>query len=319
MMNEYLANLYGTNGAAPSEEQVKQANMELFAKLAAEQNIDLSQMTGEQIEELYEYTFKGASEGGSPFPPKKDEEKKDDEDDDDEEEDKEAAARAHFQKQAELQEKVAEADFMGRVMAHSFTQELNAIKEASENGELDKEAMGATGIGAVVNRAGKAVRSGAKKARDVAGDLGSSEARRLKAKLGPGGQGVHPAVRGLAEDALDTARSEGARRVARGAMAGTAAAGGAGYAAKKKMDKKAEAQAFEEVSARYAIDMAKHAGYDEEEAFNRVNAVYVLGLDDENTKVAHANGDYNKGVHLRALEYLEAGGYPVDWDQALAG
>lgn len=151
-MNMDLAAVYNTPGGPPQEDIEKAAEAQLFAKLAADNNIDLNQLSDEQVLELYNQTF--SKEAGD-MPPqfqkkdgedeKKDEKKKDDDDEKkDEDEDKEAAAR-EFGLQKEAQVKLAEADYLGRVMAHSFTQELGLIGKS-----MDKEAAPAVASPAAI-------------------------------------------------------------------------------------------------------------------------------------------------------------------------
>jgi hypothetical protein len=246
MMNEWLAGHYNTNGAAAasqvsSEDTEKVAHAELFAKLAAKHGIDLTKMSAEDTAALYMNVFpeeaaKLAQEDEKkdeedkkppPFPPKKEEKEEDEE--------KEAAARAHWQEKVASQEKLAEADFMGRVMAHAFTDELSKIKQAAANPTQRAEVAG-------VEKAKKA-------------------------------------------------------------SAPTPTTG---------LPKNAAVQAFEELAATRAVGMAKQAGYDEQEAFNRINSVYILGLE-ESEKTASVQ-DYDQGLDVRALEYLEAAKYPVNWE-----
>ena len=63
--NEWLAEMYNTNGAgdAAAEQLEKQAQVDFFAKLAADQNIDLSQMSPDEIEEMYQFTYSQKGEG----------------------------------------------------------------------------------------------------------------------------------------------------------------------------------------------------------------------------------------------------------------
>src|SRR3972149_1146750 len=130
MMNEWLAQMYNTNGATEkvAEAAPQLENAELFAKLAAQHNIYLSEMTPEQIGELYGQVFPEETKVAEEE--KKDEPKKEEKAEKDEEEKKESAAQ-YFQEKRAQQEKFAEADTMGRIMAHAFTQELENIKQAS--------------------------------------------------------------------------------------------------------------------------------------------------------------------------------------------
>ena len=114
-MNEFLAEHYGTTKTAASqEEQEKEASVELFLKLAADQKIDLASMPDAQVQDLYNRWKTAAAEE-----PKKEDDKKV----------KEEARKEHEEKKA-YAEKIAEADFLGRVMAHSYAQELRNIAAA---------------------------------------------------------------------------------------------------------------------------------------------------------------------------------------------
>jgi len=139
-MNDWLAQMYNTNdaGAEVQEEQAKLANLELFAKLAAKHNIDLSQLSDTQVQELYAETFpeevakQAASEEKEEKEEAKDEKKEEKkEEKDDEGEGKKEKAMEYFGEKKAFQEKFAEADLMGRVMAHSFMQEKGEIEKAA--------------------------------------------------------------------------------------------------------------------------------------------------------------------------------------------
>ncbi len=280
-MNTELANYYNTLGEQPVEEDLaKQASVEEFAKLAAQHGIDLSTMSNEEIDSLYAETYPQFAKTAM-------EEDKDEDDEDDEDEDKKKESAAHYlQEKRAFQEKFAEADFMGRVMAHSFVQERDAIEKAAAGGT---QALGVmrTGTKTLMRRAAKKGATG-KQARNL-----------LKGQAKKGLKGMAKAHGGKA-----------------GAGAAGAAAGGlAGYLAGKK--KESSAQAFEELAANYGIKLASENGYDADEVFNRVNAVYTLGLD-ESEKIAAVQTD-DQAIHVRGLEYLEAAGVPVNWDEVFGG
>lgn len=129
---------------------------------------------------------------------------------------------------AEYQEKLSEADYCGRVMAHAFVQEVNSIKTAN------------------------AVTEGLKKAKDtvVSKVKGSNFGKALelhREAIHIAGM-AHPASMadkaGTMVDDLRKARNEalkaGGKNVAKGA-AGVAAAGAVGLGAKKLMSKKSSA------------------------------------------------------------------------------
>lgn len=152
-MNEYLAVAYGTAApegqTADAADPEKVAHAELFCKLAAENGIDLSTMDDAEAQKMYsafvtklaeeEKKEKEEKEHGkegkeNPFAGKKAPPfgKK--------EEEKEAAARAEFAKQQEFSQKTAEADFIGRQMAHAFAQELRIIGGDTKTASATKAA-----------------------------------------------------------------------------------------------------------------------------------------------------------------------------------
>jgi hypothetical protein len=268
-MNPWLAEMYGTAAAAQPEQESlsKTAQLELFAKLAAEENIDLSTLTPEQVNALFVETFSKAAEesGAEEKKEEKQEEKKDEHEakESPAEEKVEEKAKAEYFGKKEAQAKLAEADLMGRVMAHSFVQELGLIDQAKE--AQAKEA------GAMQHIAGAADKA--------KGFLGTTKGKAIA-----------------------------------GAAAGTAAAGTglALHLAKKKGEEKS-ASAIDALAGKRAVELAKEAGFDPEEASARVNAVLTLGAG-ESTKVAHTT-DFETGVAVRGLELLEAAGYPVNWEE----
>lgn len=132
-MHQALAEFYGTNGVKTAAEQPakedleKAAQYELFYKLAADNNVDLTKMNDEQINKLYAETFaKTAGEMPPQFAAhmKGKEEHKDEKKDHEEVE--ERAKKEHEEKKAAAA-KFAEADFMGRVIAHAMVQESQKI------------------------------------------------------------------------------------------------------------------------------------------------------------------------------------------------
>lgn len=141
-MDQFLAEFYGTNkeASAPQEDLEKQATVDLFLKLAGEQNIDLKGMSDVQVQQLYN-SFVEKVAAGTPAAPapaagtktaaeheeheKKEHEKK-----------LEEAKKEHEEKHA-MAKKAAEADQMGRIMAHAYVQELRKIAaETKAGGEL---------------------------------------------------------------------------------------------------------------------------------------------------------------------------------------
>ena len=271
-MNLDLAAMYGTPGAESAiEEQEKIAQAELFAKLAADNGIDLNQLGDEQIAELWDGTF-GKTAGDD-----KDEDDKKGRraSEDDDEDDKSKKAAAEFYAVKEAQDKVAEADYLGRVMAHSFTSEMDQIKEAGRMGDA------AEAVGGHLERTGR-----------KAGNLFKSKKDIIAEEAG------HKA----------TMSATKAKRIGGGLYAGGAAVTGAGgYAATRKK----ESSALDVEAAELAFQKAAGAGWDVNEASERLTAVLTLGpLESE--KIASAS-TYGEALEVRSLELLAQAGYPVEW------
>jgi len=310
-MNEFLAQYYG-NSAPEAEyektasEEEQEAQIELFAKLAHDNGIDLEKLSEEQVQELYEATFKEASDDKDEDdkPGKKEKEDKDEDDE------KKAEAEAEFAEKKAGQEKIAEADFLGRVMAHSYVNEMRKIAESTEGS--DKEA----GVRESAGKAYSSAKEHGGKALDFLKDKANKADEaggRVAARVARVGMGDKSSPLGKVRNAVAT---HGHRAAAGVAAAG--AAGGGVYAATRK---KKEASALDELAIERACGMideynktAEYNGqgqFDEETAADRISAVSTLGLG-ESTKVASA-ANADQAVEVRALEYLEAAGYPVTW------
>ncbi len=309
-MNEWLAQYFGT--APVAEESEKQASAELFVKLAMENGIDLNAMSDAEVQELYESTMGKMAEDDKG---KEEDEKK---------KKVEEAAKEHEEKK-ESQAKFAEAVFMGQTMAHAFTAELDAI-------EQQKEAASAKGVGEAFREGGASLRSGVKrmgellsgsrkrqfdkamkhhietaqKAKSWGGRMESEKAKELAGKL----QRRHTEAAGEFARAKQTEANKvlAARLGAGGLAAGGAAAGTA--AAMSGRDKKSSA--LDELAAEEAVEKVASAGWNVDEAVDRISAILTLGVDDENSKVAYAQ-DLSDAIEVRALELAEAAGYPVNW------
>jgi hypothetical protein len=131
-MNEYLAQYYGTGQASAETETLsKEASVDLFIKTAAEQGIPLENLSEEQIQTLFgnwsEEMNKIAEEDDG------DDDKKDDAKDS-----KVEKAKEEHEEKKEAMAKMAEADFLGRVMAHAYVQELTKIAESDKKDD-DKD------------------------------------------------------------------------------------------------------------------------------------------------------------------------------------
>lgn len=114
-MNAFLDEVYGTSAGSEDLEKVAQANM--LAKLAEEEGIDLSGLNEEQLGALAEQVI--SDQTAEPA----------------------AAADAGAEDEAEkvAQAKFAEADFLGRTMAHAFAQEMAEINKTAMEHEKKEE------------------------------------------------------------------------------------------------------------------------------------------------------------------------------------
>lgn len=280
-MNE-LHRIY-TPQTSQQEDLTKQAEAELFSKLAAANNIDLRQLNDGQIQQLWDATFNKTAE----FPPpsddkkedKKEEAKKDEEKKD--EEKKEAAAREHATKLAAAREE-ANAYHLGEVMAQGYVDHLQklgmALNQTPAADDATKEAAMPENLAKALGKVRGAASSVASKGKEVAGKAVEA------VKNNPG-------------------------KAAAGAGAAGAAAGFAGGRMSKK------GSALDQLAAEEAVKIAHDAGgYDLDDVADKINAVATLGLQDS-TKLASTLPEQ---VSIRALEFLEAAGFPVAWNQPAA-
>jgi hypothetical protein len=297
-MNEYLAQYYGTAGATSAETDMnedlhKQASYELFAKLAASQNIDINSLSDAQVEELFADFQKQASEGG--------EEKKDE---------KKEEAKKELEEKKAAAEKVAEADYLGRVMAHSYIDELQKIAASKAMEHVPGHAGASSksgGPGGASTRRGSAPSEGmmGMKARHAL-ERGKDKAKDLVGRAGKHLSGAGNSVANFAK------AHKGKAGLAAG-IAGTAAVAGAAAGAASRAGKEKGASAVDELAAESAVIKAAEAGYDVEEAATKIACVLMLGVT-ESEKTAGVT-DVDHAVDIRSLELLEAAGYPVTWPE----
>jgi hypothetical protein len=173
-MDERLAEIYHTNQDEGDVEKLAQA--ELAEKLAADGEIDPAAMSDEEAEELAKQVL--ADEDG------------DDQAAVEEPEEEEPAKAAQGEEEEEGQEKVseakeklAEADYLGRVMAHAYAQELRNIGAAEQEktaGRFEAIKGGAKEVGGKVGAHLKA--HGKKYSAGAAGAAGFAAGRMSKKK-----------------------------------------------------------------------------------------------------------------------------------------
>jgi len=308
-MDEQLAQIYGTGQTDAGEDLEKQAAAELLVKLAAEEGIDLDKCSDEQIAGMISELYKTASdsptdeqESSESAEPAKEEPKKE------EPSDKEAQA------------KFAEADFLGRVMAHAYVQELQGIEKQALSGAevLSKIRSGA-------GRAKELLTGSKLKAfkEDLAGDIRAGRApkhsaiaedKRKLLQHYPKEHVFTPselASHGAKTQDLKYSGSKGLKKLVRGERAkvwGARAGAGAAAltaeeAARRGLKKEKGASALETMIQQRAYELAKEAGYVDEEGNLLVPQV---------EKQASA---LDLAVEQEALQLLEANGYPVEWNE----
>jgi hypothetical protein len=224
-MNEFLAELYGTgtpiqNNSGGEVEKLAQA--EVLDQVLTQEGISLDQLTGDQIMKVAHDLFgpgneieKIAAEGKACETCKKD--------------------PCECKEAETMEEKVAEADFLGRVMAHSFWQ---------ENGTIEKDASSA-GIGRMLaaGRAAKAAPKEPGKAMKALKDL--KEKYKYQRAIGGGRLGSAAEVAGP-----------------KGTAAAGAAGAGAGYAAGREK----KGSALDALAEHRALELLKEAGITPEAA-----------------------------------------------------
>ena len=238
--SDVLAQIYGQDGqktAAEQESLQKQAQVEYFLKLAEENKVDLTKLSEDQVEQMFQATMKAADP--APAETKTAQDQLID-----------AAQQEYLQKQAEqekLAEKVAEAEVMGRVMARSLVDELEKMSAA--------------------------------KTQDKTAAMPPAFLAHLKGKDG---------------DKDGDKDDKG----------------------KKDDDKKDEEKtsAINAAGAQWVYEQLVAAGNDAKTAEARLNAALVLGIPEENSKVASAQG-FQEHVMIRGLEIAERAGYQVNWEK----
>jgi len=272
-MDEQLAAIYGTGQpeAYDDDDLQKTAAAELLVKLAAEEGVDLDEFSDDEIAGMIDNLYKTAAEGDAPMTEEEKAKKK-------------AAEEAAAADTSE--EKVAEADFLGKVMAHSMVQELNAIeKEAGikeRAGEIAGKALsGIAGAGRAVGRAGAAT-----------------------------GKALHGAAGTVGEKASFGKLTGGKAKALGYGLAGAGTVGtGAGIAALaggKKKKASADESALAKLAGERAYEMLAQAGYVDEDGD------IMFPQQPEEEKVAST---LDQAVDIQALRILQENGFPVEWNE----
>lgn len=271
-MNQFLAELYSTpeTVGADSSDVAKLAEAQILTDALSAEGIDVNQLPADAILKVAYELFgddsaivksaaeaegEGAEgEGGEGGEEPKDKKKEDEEE--------------------SMEEKVAQADFLGRVMAHSFVQEQGLIqKEAGVAGLLAKgKGLAGKAVGAVKGAPAQL----AEKGRAM---QGSYQGARRGAEFGIGGAAPMGKVRSALQVAKEHPKTVGG--------AGLAALGGAAAAAAAAKGSKKEGSALDVLAEQRALEILQEHG---------------VGVQDEQQKLASA-------VEQRAWEMLQQAGY----------
>jgi hypothetical protein len=258
-MNAFLAEMYNTwqniGGAPDSSDLEKAAEAQLIDERLVKQGVDIDSLDGDTILKLAQDMFgansalvKAAAEEPTAAHEESEtaeEEKKEEaaKEEEHEEEVKKAALaelRAAQGQQAEetLEEKMAQADFLGRQMAHSYVDEMNQIEKSAAMPEALKKGL-------------EAAKGGASKAFGAAKGHASEAAAKAKEV----GSRASAFGKGKAESAKGFVHSHKGH-IAAGA--GGAAAGGiAGFAAGHKSK---SASAIDALAEKRAMEWAQAHG-----------------------------------------------------------
>jgi len=240
MPDPFLSQYYGTNVPEPIEGDSleKMAQLHLLEKLAEDEQIDLTQYSDEEILAMTDQVF---GEGNGGYEPQYGDG------------DYEKIAAARFE----------EADYLGRVMAHSMWNELEAIQKAAARGGQMWEGGEAAGE--------KAWQEQTKKVKDLKSEaVSAAKERHWANKPSAAGKGYSGArsvgkAEGAARGALHKLKRPGAKGkaalVAGGAAALTGGAILGARALKKRQEQQKTASALDTLADSRAFDILAEYGY----------------------------------------------------------
>jgi hypothetical protein len=278
-MDPTLAQIYGTN-QPEGEELEKTAAAELAEELADDDQIDLDSLTEEDLEAAANEVLEGAAgEEGEEV---------------EEPEESEGAEKTAGEEGEDEQEKVAEADYMGRVMAHAMVQELRGIeKQAKKGGKKGKGGFFARVKGGASKASGKVERFG-RKAEDkaVAGAKYVGGKAKSVGKKVSGSKFGKAVSRGAGKVSAHLKRHRGKY----GLGAAAVGVGAGAYGAKKAFEKKASA--MDTLVQQRALEILAEAG---------------IEVEDQTEKTAATKYDVlAQVVEERAAQLLADNGYEVE-------
>lgn len=290
-MDPFLAEIYGTRETIGADgddlDQEKLAEANFISQMCEAEGVDVDDISDEDAVKIaYEIWGEDSAIVKEAQEAEEAEEEEEEEEPPKEEKDEE-----------DMEEKAAQADHLGRIMAHSFVQEQAFIeKEARGSKTVDflanvgKRVLGKRGRGAIATRAEKGAR------KDLAKEL-TKKMRSGNKRLRQEARATMKAEKGGGPETLNRALFKERKMramVGGGALgAGAAGAAGAGYGGYRLATggKKKKASALDELAEERAVEMLKEAGYE--------------GAFTDEEKLAMA-------VEQRALEMLAEAGYPVE-------
>jgi hypothetical protein len=279
-MDQWLASVYGTGGGGDDLEKTAQ-NM-LLQKLAEEEGVDLSGLDEEQLAALaQEVLGEGQQEQQMAEPTA--------------EEQEEYLAK-------EAQQKFEEADFLGRVMAHSYTQELEKI--ATEK-QADVSEEGAAHVSPSERpRKGPGffskVKSKLQRGAEATENFGRKGTDAIGGAAAKGGKGIAGSRVGkaVATGAKAFGGHMGRHRGKYGLGGAAAALAYGGHKAHQALSK--EASAFEKLAEMRAAEILQANGVDPS-----------TGAPMEQQTQQDPNEQFGNALDSRALEILQENGYDV--------
>jgi rubrerythrin len=237
------------------EDLEKAASARLFAEAAAAEGIDLSELTEDQAEELYEFWANGGEEA-----------------------EKSASAEDLLAEAAvkEASAKLAEAEYIGRYMARVYADEMDKIAKDETPGRLRSMGQGMRGLGSDLKEEAKDMyekgkskaRSGAKSVGNVTGYRDIRDAVKSLRAINKGEKNLPEALRKNPALLAETAghRSHAYKQLGRGVgKAGltAGAVGGAGYLAHKAMKKESAFDTVVEQRAMEILEALQEPTFDE--------------------------------------------------------
>lgn len=268
-MDPRLAEIYGTNSEEQTQDTEKVAAAQLAEKLAGDESLNLEGMSEDQIEALaQEVLAQGAEEQTEAAA-----------------EETEEAEATEETEEKQASEKLAEADYLGRVMAHSYVQELKNIEKQAGAKETAGKVMGH------VKRHASDVKEGFKDLAHMA-----------------------KSPRQAASALKDSVKSQGMKGTIKGnkkslkALGVAGAGAAAGAAAKKYKDKKSSAvSALDTLAAQRALEILAENGID-----------YNAEAEVEEKTASNPADALAAAVEARAMELLQAEGYEFESEEAEA-